>query len=276
MTSWSRRRECGSSKSESPFGAEYHGLAVDRYGSRSQTRQGLTDARKAVGPLMTAAGEQAHPAAFQAPYEAIAVVFDLVQPAGPVGGTRAAVGMHGSMKGWQDNVNTTPTCCVMARSSIGIQASQSRLVYPWLATNGRFLGVALLSIFSAIEPYHHPGERSLGQRRRWQAVQDNATDMFHRAHESVATCTSADVGGDDVGLRFIKRASREHRELYVGGVISPVRRRFAPALSRHSIIRARSKSKDAFDQECRASIFLTVGRPSASASPVEFMRLPAL
>ena len=223
---------------------------------------------------MTAAGEQAHPAAFQAPYEAIAVVFDLVQPAGPVGGTRAAVGMHGSMKGWQDNVNTTPTCCVMARSSIGIQASQSRLVYPWLATNGRFLGVALLSIFSAIEPYHHPGERSLGQRRRWQAVQDNATDMFHRAHESVATCTSADVGGDDVGLRFIKRASREHRELYVGGVISPVRRRFAPALSRHSIIRARSK--DAFDQECRASIFLTVGRPSASASPVEFMRLPAL
>ncbi len=50
--------------------------------------------------------------------------------------------------------------------------------------------------------------------------------MFHRAHESAATCTPADVGGDDVGLRFIKRASRDHREFYVGRVISPVRRRF--------------------------------------------------
>jgi hypothetical protein len=98
--------------------------------------------------------------------------------------------------------------------------------------------------------------------------------MFHRAHESAATCTSADVGGDDVGLRFIKRASRDHREFYVGRVISPVRRRFALALSRHRIIRARSN--DAFDQECRAAILITVGRLSASASPVEFMRLPAM
>jgi hypothetical protein len=32
------------------------------------------------------------------------------------------------------------------------------------------------------------------QRRRWQAVQDNATDMLHSAHESQATHASADVG----------------------------------------------------------------------------------
>ena len=156
----------------------------------------------------------------------------------------------------------------------GSKPPRLRLIYPWLATNGRFLGVALLSIFSAIEPYHHPGEQSVGQRRRWQAVQDNATDMLHSAHESAATCASADMGGDDVSLRCIKRASREHRELYVGGVISPVRRRFAPALSRHSIIQARSK--DAPVQECKATILIAVGRHSASASPVEFVRLPAI
>jgi len=49
------------------LGAEHHGLAVDR----------LTDARKAVGPLMTTAGEQAQPAVFHARHEAIAVVLDL-------------------------------------------------------------------------------------------------------------------------------------------------------------------------------------------------------
>ena len=35
---------------EPRLGAEHHGLAVDRYGLHSQTRQSLTDARKAVGP----------------------------------------------------------------------------------------------------------------------------------------------------------------------------------------------------------------------------------
>ena len=38
-------------KRKARLGAEHHGLAVDRYRSRSQTRQGLTDTRKAVGPF---------------------------------------------------------------------------------------------------------------------------------------------------------------------------------------------------------------------------------
>ena len=41
-----------------------------------------------------------------------------------------------------------------------------------------------------------------GQRHRWQAVQDNATDILHRAHESSATCASTDIGGDDVGSLY--------------------------------------------------------------------------
>ena len=185
--------------------------------------------------------------------------------------------MHGSRSMMASGGSAKAQPCHVSHGILfksGSKPPRLRLIYPWLATNGRFLGVALLSIFSAIEPYHHPGEQSVGQRRRWQAVQDNATDMLHSAHESAATCASADMGGDDVSLRCIKRASREHRELYVGGVISPVRRRFAPALSRHSIIQARSK--DAPVQECKATILIAVGRHSASASPVEFVRLPAI
>ena len=55
--------------------------------------------------------------------------------------------------------------------------------------------------------------------------------MLHRTHENAATRASTDMGRDDVSLRFIKRAGRDRRELYTGGVISPPGRRFA--LSRH-------------------------------------------
>jgi hypothetical protein len=99
MTSWSRRRECGSSKSEKPVWGRVPRprrrslwIAIpDSPGPHGCEESGRTT-------LMTAAENRRTPAAFQAPCEAIAVVFDLVQPAGPVGGTRAAVGMHGSMK----------------------------------------------------------------------------------------------------------------------------------------------------------------------------------
>ena len=87
-------------------------------------------------------------------------MFDLVRQPGPEGGTRGAIGMQGSRS--HDGVGRIRESTAMPRQSwniiqIGQQASRLRLIYPWLATNGRFLGVALLSIFSAIEPYHHPG-----------------------------------------------------------------------------------------------------------------------
>ena len=70
------------------LGPEHHRLTVDRCGCRLQTRQGRTDARKSVGPVMSTAGEQAHPAAFQDHHEALTAVFGLMQPTGPDVGTR--------------------------------------------------------------------------------------------------------------------------------------------------------------------------------------------
>ena len=52
---------------------------------------------------MSTVGEQAHPAAFQAPYETIAVVLDLVQPA-RASGRNAGDGRNARLDeaGWQD------------------------------------------------------------------------------------------------------------------------------------------------------------------------------
>jgi hypothetical protein len=55
-------------------------LTIDRRGCRRQRRHGRVDARIALSPIEVAAGEQTHPAPPLAGDQAVAIVFDLVNP----------------------------------------------------------------------------------------------------------------------------------------------------------------------------------------------------
>jgi hypothetical protein len=61
----------------------HHGLAVEGERSGTQQRRGDSDRRVAAAPVVAVAGEQANGSALAADLETIAVVLDLVHPAGP-------------------------------------------------------------------------------------------------------------------------------------------------------------------------------------------------
>ena len=55
-------------------------LPVDRHGCRPQRRHGLADARVSLGPIEATAREKTHSAVPLAGDQAVAVVFDFVNP----------------------------------------------------------------------------------------------------------------------------------------------------------------------------------------------------
>jgi len=70
---------------------EQHGLAVDHKRAVAVTKRGLRDQRVSARPVMAVAREQPHPPAVALDDQAIAVVFDFVEPFRPVGDLRCLV-----------------------------------------------------------------------------------------------------------------------------------------------------------------------------------------
>ena len=64
--------------------AEQHGLAVDHERAVPVSERGLGDARIAFAPVMAVAGEQPHPLVRALDEQAVAVVFDFMDPLRPV------------------------------------------------------------------------------------------------------------------------------------------------------------------------------------------------
>jgi hypothetical protein len=60
--------------------AEQHGLAVDHEASVPASKRGLGDERKSVAPIVTVAREQPNALAVALNYQAVAVMFDFVNP----------------------------------------------------------------------------------------------------------------------------------------------------------------------------------------------------
>jgi hypothetical protein len=76
--------------------AEQHGLAVDHERAVAVAERGLDDQRKAIGPIVTVAGEQPHALAIALDDQPVAIVLVSWNPSGRSGTFGPRVGMQGS------------------------------------------------------------------------------------------------------------------------------------------------------------------------------------